>query len=220
MESQAVVAATLSGGDEGETETVPWTLIEAEKNLAQVAKDGEAEKHLSEQPLAEAFSEKAYHSNQTCIGPREGGIRSYISEPERGRRNCKGRAKARDAVYANRRRIRGERGKRLLRKRGEVLQRAFAHVYDRGGMRRLHLRGRANILERLLVHVGGFNLSLALRTLIGCGTSKGLQGRPFGIFDAALHPLSACCTAATALLKGLWSRVAVNTARRPTALAA
>jgi transposase len=80
------------------------------------------------------------------------------------------------AVYANRRRIRGAHGKRLMRRRGELLERSFAHCYETGGMRRTHLRGHENILKRLLVHVAGFNLSLIMRKLLGVGTPRGLQG--------------------------------------------
>src|SRR5262249_7589031 len=65
--------------------------------------------------------------------------------------------------------------KRLLRRRGLMLERPFAHCYETGGMRRLHLRGRENILKRLLIHVAGFNLSLVLRLMIGKGTPRGLQ---------------------------------------------
>ena len=79
------------------------------------------------------------------------------------------------AVYANRRRIRGERGKQLLRRRGELVERSFAHVYDTGGMRRTHLRGHRNILKRLLIHVAAFNLGLILRREVGMGTPRGLQ---------------------------------------------
>ena len=77
-------------------------------------------------------------------------------------------------MYANRRRIQGARGKRLLRMRAENVERSFAHCYDTGGMRRTHLRGRENILKRLLIHVGGFNLALALRSKLGAGTPRGL----------------------------------------------
>ena len=80
-------------------------------------------------------------------------------------------------MYGNRRRIRGERGKQLLRQRGELLERTFAHVYDTGGMRRTHLRGHRNILKRLLLHVAAFNLSLVLRREVGNGTPRGLQDR-------------------------------------------
>ena len=81
-------------------------------------------------------------------------------------------------VYGNRRRVRGVRGKRLLRQRGEYIERSFAHVYDTGGMRRTHLRGHQNILKRLLVHAGAFNLGVLMRQAFGHGTPRGLQGRP------------------------------------------
>jgi transposase len=80
-------------------------------------------------------------------------------------------------TYANRRRIHGTRGKRLLARRGEYLERTFAHVYETGGMRRTHLRGHDNILKRVLIHASGFNLGLIMRRLIGVGTPRGLQGR-------------------------------------------
>jgi hypothetical protein len=60
-------------------------------------------------------ADKGYHSNQELVDLEAVGVRSYISEPERGRRNWKDHPEARDAVYRNRRRIRGARGKRLLR---------------------------------------------------------------------------------------------------------
>ena len=99
-------------------------------------------------------------------------------------------------MYRNRRRIRGPRGLRLLRLRGERLERPFAHLYETGGMRRVHLRGHTNILKRLLIHAGGFNLGLLMRQLIGVGTPRGLQGR-----------LSAVMTVLLALIRPLWELV-------------
>jgi hypothetical protein len=104
-------------------------------------------------------------------------IRTYISEPDRGPQSWIDQEPERDAVYANRRRIRGARGKRLLRKRGELLERPCAHLYETGGLRRAHVRGHENVLKRLLVHAGAFNLGLWMRTLFGIGTPRGLQGR-------------------------------------------
>jgi hypothetical protein len=115
------------------------------------------------------------------------GVRSYISEPDRGRRNWRKNVEARDAVYRNRRRIRGARGKRLSRQRGERLERPCAHLYETGRMRRVHLRGHGNIRKRLLVHAGALNLGLLMRTLVSVGTPRGLQDR------------------AAALLARLWS---------------
>ena len=90
------------------------------------------------------------HRNQALVDLEAVGVRTYISEPDRGRRNWKDHPEARDAVYRNRRRIRGARGKRLLRQRGERLERPFAHLYETGRMRRVHLRGHDNILKRVL----------------------------------------------------------------------
>src|SRR3989449_6965360 len=116
-------------------------------------------------------------SNQTMVDLAAVGIRSYVSEPDRGRRDWSEEPDAQAPVYANRRRIRGRRGRRLMRQRGERIERSFAHLYDTGGMRRTHLRGHENILKRLLIHAGGFNLGLIMRHLIGVGTPRGLQGR-------------------------------------------
>jgi len=82
----------------------------------------------------------------------------------------------RELVYANRRRLQRPKGKQLLRKRGELIERTFAHCYETGGMRRTHLRKHGNILKRLLIHVAGANLGLLLRTRYGSGTPRSLQG--------------------------------------------
>src|SRR5438445_43924 len=106
------------------------------------------------------------------------GVRSYIPEKkQKGRRNWAGKPAEQQAVYANRRRVRGEYGKGLLRRRGEFVERSFAHCYETGAMRRCHLRGHENILKRQLVHVGAFNLSLILRQLLGAGTPRELRNR-------------------------------------------
>jgi transposase len=107
----------------------------------------------------------------------EWGVRTYCSEPNRGRQRWQNQLAEQQAVYANRRRIRGERGHRLLRQRGEKLERWNQHLYDRGGMRRVHLRGRENILKRLVVHSGATNLGLLMRKMFGKGTPRALQGR-------------------------------------------
>ena len=81
---------------------------------------------------------------------------------------------ARDAVYANRARLKSGVGRAAMKKRGELVERSFAHVLDRGGMRRAWLRGRENIAKRYLIHVAGFNLGVLMRALIGRGTPREL----------------------------------------------
>ena len=80
----------------------------------------------------------------------------------------------------------------MLRLRGERLERPFADLYETGGMRHVHLRGHTNILKRLLIHTGGFNLGLLMRRLIGVGTPRGLQGRLIAILGALLTLIRSC----------------------------
>ena len=138
------------------------------------------------QPLEEIIADKGYHSNQSMMDLDAVGIRSYIAEPDRGRRAWSKQPEAQAPVYRNRRRIRGARGRRLMRQRGERIERSFAHLYDTGGMRRTHLRGHENILKRLLIHAGGFNLGLLIRSILGVGTPRGLQGRLAAVLATVL----------------------------------
>ena len=91
-------------------------------------------------------------------------------------------------MYANRRRIKGERGKRLLRSRGEKLERTFAHCYETGAMRRLHLRGRDNIAKRVLIHAAAFNVGLMMRVRYGLRKPRSHpRGRRGGVRDRFLR---------------------------------
>ena len=178
LETGAIVGVTVQDADDGDTTTCVETLIEAAEQVEAVRPDGEG--------IEEIVGDKGYHSNQSLVDFEAVGVRSYISEPDRGRRNWRKNPQARDAVYRNRRRIRGPRGLRLLRLRGERLERPFAHLYETGGMRRVHLRGHTNIRKRVLIHAGGFNLGLLMRQLIGVGTPRGLQGRLLAVLATLL----------------------------------
>lgn len=173
LETGAIVGVTVQGADQGDTTTIAETVTAAAEDLEAVA--AVTDEHTA--VIAEVVADKGYHSNQVLVDLAALDLRTYIAEPDRGRRKWKRHAAARDAVYANRRRIRGARGRGLQRQRSERLERPNAHLYETGGMRRTHLRGHANILKRLFVHVGGFNLGLLMRTLVGIGTPRGLQGR-------------------------------------------
>ena len=175
LETGAVLAVTLQGADQGDTTTLAETVTEAAEQVAAVAADEQANEKMAPAGIEEVVADKGYHSNEVLTDLAAFEIRSYISEPDRGRRRWRGKSQARDAVYGNRRRIRGARGQRLLRWRAERVERSFAHLYESGGMRRTHLRGRENVLKRLLIHVGGFNLSLVLRKKLGAGTPRGLR---------------------------------------------
>ena len=172
LDSGALVAVTLHGADVGDTTSLIETAIAAAEQVeaAHATSPTSAE-------LTEIVADKGYHSNQTLVDLTAVAVRSYIAEPDRGRRDWTTMPEAQSPVYRNRRRVRGVRGKRLRRRRGEYVERTFAHVYDTGGLRRTHLRGHQNILKRLLVHAGAFNLGLLMRKAFGRGTPRGLQGR-------------------------------------------
>jgi transposase len=167
LDSGALVAVTVHGAHLGDTTSLGDTVMAAIAQLAAAA----------DVALTELVADKGYHSNQTMRDLHTIGVRSYVAEPDRGRRQWTQARDAQSAVYGNRRRVRGARGQRLLRRRGERLERSFAHVYDTGGMRRTHLRGHPNILKRLLVHASAFNLGVLMRHRYGRGTPRGLQGR-------------------------------------------
>jgi transposase len=183
LDTGAVVAVTLQGADQGDTTTLEETLCEAGMAVAeQIGR--EAELRPDDQPkvnvngIEELVTDKGYHSGAVVERVKSYEVRSYIPEKQaKGRRNWQGKAEEQQAVYQNRWRVRGDYGKSLLRRRGELVERSFAHCYDTGGMRRTHLRGHQNILKRQLVHVGAFNLSLILRQLLGAGTPREWRNR-------------------------------------------
>ncbi|MDP7254175.1 MAG: transposase [Planctomycetota bacterium] len=175
MKTGAILAVTVQGADQGDTTTIKETMVEAAHQMETLAADPGSK--LRNDVLSELVADKGYHSNDTVTGFKDLNIRSYISEPDRGRRNWKDKSEEKQAVYANRRRIRGNRGKQLLRQRGLMLERPFAHTLETGAMRRVHLRHRDNILKRVLIQYATLNLSLILRNKFGNGTPRGLQGQ-------------------------------------------
>jgi transposase len=183
LETGALVAVTLHGADVGDTTSVLATTLTAAEQLAAVQ---------ATVPTV-LVGDRGYHSNDTLLTLRRLGLRTYLAEPDRGRRCWTKEPDAQQPVYDNRRRVRAPRGKRLMRRRGEYVERTFAHVYDTGGLRRVHLRGHPNILKRLIVHAGAFNLGLLMRRVFGRGTPRGLQGRrpPSDLLWQALSLLAA-----------------------------
>jgi transposase len=163
LTSGALLAITLEPANEGDTTTVHKTLAEAQAVAREIHPLG----------VEELVADKGYHSGEVLKTLHIGGVRSYLPEPARGKRNWKGKAVEQKRTHENRRRVRGSRGKRLQKIRSELTERTFAHLYETGAMRRVHLQGRKNILKRLLIHGAAFNLSLILRKVLGAGTPRG-----------------------------------------------
>ena len=176
LETGAVLSVTVQDASKGDSETLPETLTKAAEQVEAVRPDGEG--------VEEVVADKGCHSDATLTALDDLGVRSYISEPERGRRRWRdGRTgempaekrAAQRALYGNRRRARGNRGRRLQRRRGELVERPFAHQYETGGMRRVWVRGHEQVRKRVLIQAAGCNLGLLLRDLIGVGTPARLD---------------------------------------------
>ena len=168
MESGAVVAVTAQGADLGDPKTMEETLKIAREEVSAVWPGTQ---------VREVVTDKRCHSRETVLELKHLGLRSYVSEPDRVRQLWKAQAGKQKAVYANRRQIRGVRGKRLQRQRSEQVERPFEHQFETGGFRWIFARGHANVPKRLLAQAGGFNLGLLMRHLTGVGTPHRLQGR-------------------------------------------
>lgn len=169
LDTGVIVAAPIHPADEGDTTTLKPTLDEAEKNLSAM------DLAPTREDPCDLIADKGYHSRAVLKGLDDGPWKTRIAEPTpaNGFLRWQGDEEARVAVYGNRNRLRSGVGKQAMRKRGEIVERSFAHVLDRGGMRRTWLRGRENVHKRYLIHVAGFNLGVLMRALFGCGTPRG-----------------------------------------------
>jgi len=196
LDTGALLAVRLPTADQGDTRTLGDTFNEAQKRLQTIR--GES--------APEVVADKGYHSDAVLEAMDALGIRTYIAEPDRGRRKWAGRVAEQRRLYGNRRRIRGARSKRLHRKRAELTERTFAHMYETGGMRRLHLRGSRNILKRLLVQGAGLNLALVMRKRHG----KAKPRQPKSPIPASAPLIWAPATLFVAILsssRDLWRQI-------------
>src|SRR4051794_23589166 len=167
LDTGAVVAAEMHPADQGDTTTLTGTLDAAQRNLTNVGAPPS-----SDDPT-ECVADKGYHARAVLKDLDGGPWKPRIADPQRkGVARWHGDADARRAVYNNRARLRSAVGKQAMRQRAELVERSFAHILDRGGMRRTWLRGRENVHKRYLIHVAGHNLGLLMRLLIGAGTPK------------------------------------------------
>ena len=172
LDTGAVVAAEVHAADQGDTTTMPGTLASAAEHLAAV------DAAPTPEAPAELITDKGYHSRDGLKALDGGPWKSRISEPKRdGFSRWHGDDEARRAVYNNRARLRSGVARQAFKLRAERVERGFALILGRGGMRRVWLRGRENVRKRYLIHVAGYSLGLIVRLLTGAGTPRGFRAR-------------------------------------------
>jgi transposase len=169
LESEVIIAAEIYHADEADPQTLEDSLQQAQTNLTEAGSDAE---------IRDAAADKGYHSAETITDvTQHTPWRTYIPEPQRkhDRTWTDKPPQQKAAVYANRRRTRGQRGKKLQRLRSELVERSFAHVCETGGARRTWLCGIEKVRKRYLIAAAAHNLGCLMRTLFHMGTPRGLQ---------------------------------------------
>ena len=188
LDSEFVLSATITPANHSDAESMVDSVMQAQMNLDAAG---------SEAKIKDVAADKGYHKVSTLELADDLDFRSYVPEPKRRYRYrwIDKPAGQQEATYANRRRVRGKRGKRLQRQRSEKVERSFAHVCETGGARRTWLRGQEKVNKRYLIQVAARNLGLLLRKMFGIGTARSLQGLP-----------GLCCALYFAT-EMLWSRI-------------
>ena len=188
LDTGAIVAITTQGGAVDDRKSVEETLPAAGLAVAEQidTPTAKGQYKVYGQGLCEVVTDKGYHSEASLTQMTEWGVRTYVSAPKKS-----GETERSPAVKANQRRVESDRGKALLRRRGELLERPFAHQYETGALRRLHVRGRDNVAKRVLLQAAAFNLALILRSITRAGTPRGLADLAQTILSALLRVLDA-----------------------------
>jgi transposase len=167
LDSEVVVAAPVYRADQADSATLVESVERAQINLALTG---------SPQAVEDVVADKGYHKAQTLADCDTGQTRTYIPEPRGRHYKADGNRARRQAVNANRRRVKGARSKRLQKRRSEYVERSFAHVCETGGARRTWLRGLPDVTKRYVVQVAAHNLAVLVRKLFGIGKPRTLQG--------------------------------------------
>jgi hypothetical protein len=183
LDSGAVVAAAVHPADQGDTTTMPGTLASAAEHLAAV------QAAPTPEDPTELVADKGYHSRAGLKALEDGPWKSRIAEPWRDEfLRWHGDDAARRAVYNNRARLLSGVARQAFKLRAELVERGFALILDRGGMRRVWLRGREKVQKRYLIHVAGYNLGLIMRLLTRAGTPRELAAQASAWLGVVLAP--------------------------------
>ena len=193
------------GGAAADTATVETTVLEAGLAVAELVATPtpQGEYVVNAGGVEEVVADKGYHSNEVMVTFAEMEVRTYVAEPDRGERNWEGKQAEQQAVYSNRRRCGGDRGKRLQRARGEKIERNFAHQFHTGGMNRLWVRGLDNAHKKFLLQAAACNLALLMRSICGAGKPKAAHD----LMSEAVFLILSCMAGLEALFEAQFAAI-------------
>lgn len=168
LDTGAIVQAQVLPGDHRDSEDLSARIIEAVVSVQEA--QGTTEVEVLPQTLT---ADKGYFSLEEIGHLQALSLKTVISDPRRDQRRLdKLEPSQRQTLARAQRSTRSKYGRALLRKRGQHIERSFAHVLDAGGMRRATLRGLENLNKRHQIAAACSNLSQLLRRLYGIGTPK------------------------------------------------
>ena len=214
LASEAIVATTVTFADKSDPQSGPVTLSLAEANLVLAGSDTE---------IAEAVMDKGYHDNRLLAGLTQRGVRTYIPERRQKSRCWTDKpAEQEQAFRANRRRVRGKKGRQLNRWRSERCERTFAHVCETGGGRRAWVRGQTNVSKVHTLKCAAYNLGLLLRKVWGYRKPRNADAGAWGPFFGFWGLLAAATLITYGITKtaptsdwGWWWLMTANVPSRP-----
>jgi len=194
--SEAIVATTVTFADKSDPQSAPVTLSLAEANLMLAG---------SEMEIEEAVMDKGYHDNQLLVALAERGVRTYIPERRQKTRRWTDKPMEQEQAFrANRRRVRGQKGRQLNRWRSERCERTFAHVCETGGGRRAWLRGQTNVSKMHTLKCAAYNLGLLLRKVWGLCKPRNAEAAAAALFFAILGLWILAAPAANQTTDRIW----------------
>ena len=168
LDTGAIVQAQVLPGDHRDSEDLSKRVIDAVVSVQ--AAQGVADPEAVPQTLT---ADKGYCSLEEIGRLQALALKTVISDPRRDQRRLDKLSSAQRQTLARARRSASRKhGKKLLRKRGQHIERSFAHVRAAGGLRRATVRGLENLNKRHQLAAACYNLSQLLRRLHGAGTPK------------------------------------------------
>jgi len=200
--SEAIVATSVTYADKSDPRSGPVTLSLAAANLVLAG---------STTAIEEVVMDKGYHENRLLADLAAKGVRTYVPERRQKSRVWTDKPEAYEKAFrANRRRVRGSKGRQLNRWRSERCERTFAHVCETGGGRRSWLRGRMNVSKSHTFKCAAYNLGLLMRKVWGLRKPRNAaEGRWALLFGILAMVLTVAAKTTRVLQRGIrvaWER--------------
>ena len=184
LDTGAIVGAEVLPGDQADHQEIATSILEAQQNI-----NAACGHHREELTVQTATADKGYFAVGQLQALQQEQIKTVIGDPVNHRRMDKLEPAEQKAVKAAGRSTQSKYGKELLGKRGQHIERAFAHILDCGGMRRATLRGLQNLQKRYKLAAAFYNLSQLMRQLFGVGTPKQYEAMGRGALAVLLNRL-------------------------------